>query len=192
MSRIPRLIGLYAPAPQSGKTTVANYLNGCGYRILPFAAPIKHMVRTFLMQLGHTPAELDFYLDAGKEILIPSVNVTPRHLMQTLGTEWGRSCISPGVWLTCWERVARSNLDRDIDVVVDDVRFPNEAALVRKLGGELWRIERPGTARGTEHASEGGLDAYPYFDRRIVNDRTLVDLHNAVRRVVAPDSVLSP
>ena len=41
------------------------------------------------------------------------------------------------------------------DVVITDVRFPNEAALVRQLGGQLWQIRRPGyEAGGTGHASD--------------------------------------
>ena len=41
------------------------------------------------------------------------------------------------------------------DTVITDVRFPNEAALVRQLGGQLWQICRPGyEAGGTGHASD--------------------------------------
>ena len=41
------------------------------------------------------------------------------------------------------------------DVVITDVRFPNEAALIRQLGGQLWQIRRPGyEAGGTGHASD--------------------------------------
>lgn len=40
-------------------------------------------------------------------------------------------------------------------LVITDVRFPNEAALVRQLGGQLWQIRRPGyEAGGTGHASD--------------------------------------
>ena len=43
----------------------------------------------------------------------------------------------------------------DGDTVITDVRFPNEAALVRQLGGQLWQIRRPGyEAGGTGHASD--------------------------------------
>ena len=39
--------------------------------------------------------------------------------------------------------------------VITDVRFPNETALVRQLGGQLWQIRRPGfEAGGTGHASD--------------------------------------
>ena len=55
-------------------------------------------------------------------------------------------------------------------VVITDVRFPNEAALVRQLGGQLWQIRRPGyEAGGTGHASDtDGSEFGP--DRVLVND----------------------
>lgn len=187
----PRLIGLYSPAPRSGKTTVANYLNGMGYRCLPFAAPLKEMTRTFLAQLGYSSVDALSLTDGElKEHRLQELGVTPRQLMQTLGTEWGRTCVTPQVWLICWRRKAHNNLNRGIDVVVDDIRYANEAELVRQLGGELWRIERPGTERNTDHASEGGLDDFT-FDRRIINDGSLLALHTRVREIVAPLSLAS-
>lgn len=76
-------------------------------------------------------------------------------------------------------------------MVFDDCRFTDEAEFIRRLGGEMWRIERPGTERNTDHASEGGLDEYPLFDRRIVNDGSLLALHTRVREIVAPLSLAS-
>jgi len=189
MTNSPRLIGLYSPAPRSGKTTVAEYLVGMEYRCIPFAGPLKSMLRVFLAQLGHG-AKLDHYTEgAGKEELLPDLRITPRQLMQTLGTEWGRTCVHPQIWTMCWEHRATDHLENGLNVVVDDVRFPNEAAMVRRLGGEMWRIERPEVSRTTSHSSEGGLDDYQFFDRRIVNDGSLLTLHAQVRKIVAPLSL---
>jgi hypothetical protein len=65
-------------------------------------------------------------------------------------------------------------------VVVDDVRFPNEAQLIKSMGGQLWRIERPGLTDATGHSSEGGLADWE-FDRVIVNDGTVEDLVRDLR-----------
>jgi hypothetical protein len=170
-----RLIGLYSPAPQSGKTTVASTLTEHGYYTIPFAAPLKRITRTFLVQLGYGPDVIEDLLTTDKETKIPSINCSTRHLLQTLGTEWGRSCVHPDVWLMCWRATAERYLGSNTPVVVDDVRFPNEADLIRTLGGELWHIERPGTERGTLHASEGSLDDYS-FDRYLLNDSGVGDL----------------
>lgn len=60
--------------------------------------------------------------------------------------------------------------------VITDVRFANEAALIRQLGGEIWQIVRPGVVAGsTGHKSDtDGSEFAP--DRVIVNDGSLEDL----------------
>jgi hypothetical protein len=175
----PHLIGLYSPAPRSGKTTVAAYLTEHGYYRAPFAGPLKRMIRTFLRELGHPNSAIDHHLEDGKADVIPGIRTTSRHLLQTLGTEWGRSCVHPDVWLMCWRETATSYLNDGVPVVVDDLRFPNEADLIRALGGQLWHIHRPSTKRGTTHSSEGSLDAYP-FDHHLTNDGSLTDLYEQV------------
>lgn len=187
-----RLIGLYSPAPQSGKTTVANYLLVSGWRTVSFAAPIKHMVVQLLIQLGHSEDNARRLVNTDKSEEIPQLRTTTRHMMQTLGTEYGRNCIHPQLWVMCAETRITKLLNQGTPVIVDDVRFPNEAALIRRLGGEMWRLERPQAERGTDHASEGGLDAYPLFDRRIVNDGTLIDLYDRINEVLKPTVTVTP
>ena len=69
------------------------------------------------------------------------------------------------------------------ELVITDVRFPNEAALVRQLGGQLWQIRRPGyEAGGTGHASDtDGSEFGP--DRVIRNEGGLEDLRATVLAV---------
>lgn len=66
------------------------------------------------------------------------------------------------------------------DTVITDVRFPNEAAMVRQLGGQIWQIKRPGyEAGGTGHASDtAGGEFGP--DRVVVNSGSVEDLRAAV------------
>jgi hypothetical protein len=155
-----------------------------GYRTVSFATPLKAMVRSFLVHAGYTYNQIDdLFKPTQKERVLPEFGVSPRHLMQTLGTEWGRECVRPDVWLRCWERNVDHYLSSHLSVVCDDVRYPNEADLIRELGGELWLITRPGTRRGTSHPSEGSLDDFPYFDRRLVNSGTLINLYQSVRDV---------
>lgn len=173
------IIGLYSPAAQSGKTTVAHYLRERGYTHLPFAQPIRDMLSALLRQLGYDEARIDWHLYRDKEAVLPELGVSARHLMRTLGTEWGRQCVSPTVWLDVWLAKAR----RKSFVVVDDVRFENEAELIRLVGGQMWRITRPGVERSTEHASEGGLDYWSEFTCDIVNAGTISDLLNGLPKV---------
>jgi CRP/FNR family transcriptional regulator len=58
--------------------------------------------------------------------------------MQTLGTEWGRQCMDADIWVRAW--AARAALLTS--AVADDVRFQNEADMIRNLGGVIIRVMR--------------------------------------------------
>jgi hypothetical protein len=175
------LIGLYSSAAQSGKSSVARYLeHGYGYRVNPFAYTLKTMAASFLVSLGYTADETYAMLTTAKHTHLPALGVDVRHVLQTLGTEWGRDCVHPEVWLKCWE----ARLVEGERTVVDDVRFLNEAEMVRKRGGVLVRVVRPGFEANTEHRSEGSLDTYEGFDHVIVNDGDLEQLRHTVEEVL--------
>ena len=183
------IIGLHAPAAQSGKTTVARYLQERGYCRLPFAQPMRDMLSDMLSHLGYSEELIAHHLYVDKEAVLPELGVSARHLLRTLGTEWGRECVSPTVWLDVWLAKAR----RKSFVVVDDVRFKNEADLIHLLGGQMWRITRPGVVRNTEHASEGGLDGWTHFTCDIVNAGTISDLLNGLPKVpFGPHGSIAP
>lgn len=176
----PRVIGLYSPAPQSGKTAVAYALQQHGYISVSFAGPLKRMCGIFLSSAGYGHERIEHMLFEEKEQKIPEFGVTPRQLMQTLGTEWGRECIHPNVWVEVWKSSVIKWLDGGLNVVVDDMRFPNEWDVVKEMGGECWYITRPRANRyTTTHASEGALNHHG-FDRRLINDGDLPDLYNQV------------
>ena len=171
---IPRLIGLYSPAPGCGKSTAADLL--IERERVSFAAPLKIAVWRLLNDLGLEGLR---YAYGDKEAIIPELGVSARHMMQTLGTEWGRACIHPDFWVM----IARAETQRIMNdggsVVIDDVRFPNEATMIRDLGGELWRIDRPGVIYSGDHSSEGGLeDIIPH--QVIVNDGTIAQLKEKI------------
>lgn len=182
----PPLIGICAHAPGAGKTTAADFLVDLGFTRIPFAKPLKDLSTFLLFQLGVSATRAHYYIydPAGKEEPIPELgfDITGRHMQRTLGTEWGRQLIHPEIWLRCWRRAFHEVSAEGRAVVVDDVRFPNEADLILRLGGELWLIEHPtGEIQQGVHASEGGLLDYPHFSARLSNRRTLDDLRDLVR-----------
>lgn len=186
----PRVIGLYSPAPQSGKTAVAYELQQQGYISVSFASPLKRMLSIFLSTAGYGHERIEALLFENKEEKIPEFGVTPRHLMQTLGTEWGRDCIGPDVWVHVWKSNVQKWLDGGLNVVTDDMRFANEYAAVKDLGGECWYVTRPRLqSHPTEHSSEGALENHG-FDRRLINDGDLPDLSNQVLIQLATQPVL--
>lgn len=176
-----KLIGFYSSAAQSGKTTAAQYLQArYGYRVIPFAQTLKEMAVPMLQALGYTEEQAYHLVQKNKEHTLP-IGITVRHLLRTLGTEWGRECIHPDVWLECWKK----RIERIPYVIVDDVRFLNEAELVRSLDGVMVRIDRPGAYTEHQHSSEGGLDHYSNFDYVVNNDGDLKDLHTRLDELTA-------
>lgn len=132
-----------------GKSTIANILvKDYGYICAPFAGPLKDM----LSAIGLTHDEL--YGDK-KEVVNSNYGVTPRHMMQTLGTEWGRDIIGQHIWVEAWRRSLYRKYQNH-NIVVDDIRFPNEVAAVRSLGGKVVNIHWASYLRGptSSHVSE--------------------------------------
>lgn len=140
----PVLIGLVG-STGCGKTTLASLLvEKHAFTRAHMGQPIKDM----LFALGLTLEQL-----AGRpEVrLLPSELLggrSPRYAMETLGTDWGRRMVSPELWANAVEmRVRRMWSDAPVPVVIDDLRFPSDWAVVGRLGGILVRVVRPGVGK---------------------------------------------
>ena len=83
--------------------------------------------------------------------------VTPRHILQTLGTEFGRKHIHPDVWVMLGMRRAKLHLKTSPLVVFSDVRFDNEAEAIIEAGGKVYEVFRPGNSGVAHHSSEEGI-----------------------------------
>ncbi|PKA40474.1 deoxynucleotide monophosphate kinase [Rhizobium sullae] len=145
----------------SGKSTATKYLvEQHGYTLVKFAGPLKDMIRA----IGFSEREIEGDL---KETASASLcGKTPRHAMQTLGTEWGRNCIGESFWVGLWRWRVEQVLQEGGRVVTDDCRFPNEAKAIRRLGGDIFRLAGRGGIAG-HHESERGCGDE---DLVIVND----------------------
>jgi hypothetical protein len=144
----PRLIALCGLAG-SGKTTCAEYLRQeWGYSHLKFASPIKEMLRALGLNDDHLEGDLK---EQPTELL---AGHSPRHAMQTLGTEWGRELMGLNFWADMWAHSAERILKAGGKVVVDDCRFPNELAAAKRLGGLAITVVRPGISAVAAHRSE--------------------------------------
>jgi len=85
--------------------------------------------------------------------------------------------------LTISEIKKRQNTSKQENFVVTDVRFLNEARILRDNGALLVRIERPGLKQDN-HVSETELDNYDGFGFVISNDKTIVDLSSELKNIV--------
>ena len=132
------------------------------------------------------------------------IKLTPRKLLQLLGTEAGRHVIHPNIWVNalfadyvcddCGQKECSTDEEDTGQMIhrsfpnwiITDVRFPNEAKAIKDKGGILIRINRPQyldnglVIRKDEHLSETALDDYDKFDHVIENDGTVQDLIDKV------------
>lgn len=155
------LVGLTGYA-RSGKDTVADYLvREHGFVKHSFAAPIREFVARIL---GMTLAELE----TNKEVEVPWLGTTPRKMMQTAGTEWGRN-IDPALWIKSAMRRVNVDLRLGRSVVITDVRFDNEAEALTKAGGRIVRLTRPSAAPVRPHVSERPI-ADQHVTASVAND----------------------
>ena len=109
-----------------------------------------------------------------------------RKLLQWIGTEWGRGSISKTLWIDLWRAEVERATAAGRLVVCDDVRFDNEAEVIKRMGGIVVEIqsdrasERINTAAGIAgHASEAGIRR-ELVTAIIENNGTLEDLKDSV------------
>ncbi len=164
--RLIALCGLKGSGKSSAANALASVLPAARVR---FAGPLKDMLRA----IGLTDAEIEGEL---KEL--PSDKLcgkTPRHGMVTLGTEWGRQMIGEDIWVEAWKRSVAPHLARGVDILTEDLRFPNEYEAVRSLGGIVLRVTRPGLLPGDHESEQHALKFAA--DVEVCNDGDLEDLH---------------
>lgn len=148
-----RLIALTGPA-RSGKDTVAQFLAADhGFHIVSFAEPLYAAVSAIT---GYSVAHLQNRDNKEQPIRWLSDDASPRKLLQTLGTEWGRDLIDENIWVRIAMRKADRLFFEGKDVVITDVRTPQELPAIRKREGLLVNVVRPGVCHGSvrDHPTE--------------------------------------
>lgn len=197
------IIGLSGYA-RSGKDTAAQALVEDGWIRIAFA----DKVREFLYRLDpivdtysqyRLQDVIDQYGWSGYKESGYSDEI--RGLLQRLGTECGRGVISDTIWVdaalggSCTCNGEQANVCHDIrnephivgcprwgmpkNIVVTDVRFPNEVKAIKDRGGMVIRISREGVGPANNHPSETALDDYK-FDA-IITNTTVEKLHRKIR-----------
>lgn len=153
----------------SGKSTLADgleqwaRLNKKGITVtrLKFADPIYEAARSSYTALGLEPLK-------------------DRKLLQFMGAHF-KEKFGPSFWTDqIRDRINNLTFIGDNLIIIDDLRFPNEAEFVKSLGGTVIRLECPDEERlqrignmlfvNTAHESETALDSYTGFDYKLNSD----------------------
>lgn len=178
-SQIIALTGL----ARSGKDTVGQHLVTRGFTRVALADELKKAALALdplIPDIDPTQGDLpsghvrlsDYVSTFGWEDA--KTNPEVRRTLQRLGSEAGWMFHGKDLWT---QRVENIMAESDGPFVITDLRMPHEAEWIRCLGGEIWRVERPGTgltdAEGTHVSEAGGFAA----DRVVVNDGTLEHLY---------------
>lgn len=175
------LIGIHGKA-RTGKDTCAGHLvKEHGFIRQAFADPLK---RAAQQMFGLTDDQT--WQDSLKEEVIPYWGISPREMFQKLGTEAGREVFGNDLWLKRWMKFY-DEFGASAHIVVPDVRFDNEANLIRSLGGTILLLssEREGglEAKAKTHASEGGISRKP-GDIPVVNNSTRQALYARIDQII--------
>lgn len=160
-----KVIGITGYA-QSGKDTAAGFLVERGFKRLSFADILRTSLYNLnpLIPVGVSQWEPDeaVFVERVQDIVDAigwdHAKVTHpeiRQLLQRFGTDVGRALYGDGFWV---DRVT-NQIEPGNNYVIPDVRFQNEALAVRRFGGLVFRINRPGVGAVNTHISDTGIDS---------------------------------
>jgi hypothetical protein len=181
----------------SGKDSVADILvQEKNFKKISFADKLKDGVATVFgwdrsMLEGKTSNSRDWReekddfwsAELGKDI-------SPRLVLQLFGTECMRQGFYDGIWVSLVKKHIIDNPKQNF--VIPDVRFPNEANMIKSIHGEVWRMRRGpdpvwfrmyqdlGIEPTEVHESEWAW-ANTNFNQILDNNGTLLELRSQVK-----------
>lgn len=206
----------------AGKDTAADFLvNSHGFRRDSFANTLKDAVsnifrwdRTLLEGRTKESREWREQVDEWWSTRLNIPHLTPRWVLQNFGTNVCRNAFHDDIWIASLENKIRNTRD---NIVITDVRFPNELTAIKNSGGLIVRIKR-GTdpewvqaaidfnkgpnnnhkwALGRKALEDRNIHASEYswvgaeVDYEITNDSTLENLFAQLEHLLLPVAKVS-
>jgi len=184
----------------AGKDTLATILiNEHNFIKLSFANAVKYVLSIIFgwdrqILEGLTPNDRIFRetIDTwwSQEL---RMDVTPRNMMQYIGTELFRNHLHEDIWTKVVEKQLIKLLDENKNVVITDCRYPNEFEMVKKYGGKIVHIYRTVTwyenYKATNelpnhiHSSEIAW-LNNDFDHVIINNGSIDELKDKLNQII--------
>jgi hypothetical protein len=188
----------------SGKDTVADYLvNLHEYRRESFAGNLKDSMSAIFgwdreMLEGRTKSSREWreQVDPWWSERLGIPHLTPRWILQYVGTDVIRGKFHDDMWLASLENKLRKTTD---DIVISDVRFKNEVKMLKNLGAiciEVTRGDKPNWYNDALSGNTSQLELlkihkseYDWigtdFDYTLDNNGTLDDVYTQVETVLS-------
>ena len=147
-----KIIAFYSPYPQAGKSTarkiigINKFIYSCS-----FAAPIKEMVLTLETLYGDDVIN-------NREL-----GLSARDFNIAIGQSLKQ--LDPDIWVRIMDKYIENH--SDALMVIDDLRFPNEYAMLKGIGAKIVRITNP-EREIVKTETEGLLEGLE-FDYELLN-----------------------
>ena len=162
-----------------GKDTVSDYIcEKYKFIKLDFAGPLKECCKNIFN------FDNEQLYGNNKEVVDEFWGVTPREIMQYLGTDLFRYSLKnkfPNIGENIWVMLMENKIKKlkNTNIIISDVRFVNEFDMIKKLGGVVIRVDRnqDKNEKFKDHISENNLFN---FDNLLYNNSTIDDLHKKI------------
>ena len=197
----------------AGKDTAADFLvNFHEFRRESFASSLKDSIsnifgwdRTLLEGRTNESREWREQIDEWWAVRLNLPQLTPRWVLQYWATDVCRNTFHEDIWIASLENKMRKTSD---NIVISDVRFPNEIAAIHNAGGIVIRVKRGDDPSWFNDAIEMNSNNWPLsfvakerieqlgihssetawigsnIDYVISNDNTIDELYNQIQTVI--------
>jgi hypothetical protein len=178
---------------RSGKDTIAEYIiNNYGYVRYSFADPIK---RGLIEMFGFSHEQM-WGDEKDKETIDPRWNVSPRKMLQIIGTELFQYDIHKymnedefnvgrNIWVLKFKYwyLKERETNPNLKIIIPDLRFIHEEKILKELNATIVKVIRTNTNNSDAHASEVEQDSIKP-DIIINNDSSLDDLYKKIENEI--------
>ncbi len=162
-----------------GKDTCGNYLqNVFSYYKDSFAYSLKTGIGREVFGLSDEQMNTDM-----KEEVDPFWGLSPRRILQLAGTEGGREIFGTDLWVKTVKR--RIDNTPNVNYAICDVRYRNEAEVIKSWGGIVVRVDRDIVGTKSAHISEIDLDNWNGWDYVVDNNQDYAHLYEQLDRIIS-------
>jgi hypothetical protein len=174
---------------RSGKDTGGLFFIKHGFVKYAFATPLKKACQEIFMFTDEQTEGDD------KEKYDPRWNISARKVFQIFGTEIFRENLTSffpemieienNFWTYRFKKWYENQLkqNKNIKIVVTDVRFENEADIIKELGGHIIKVERNNSENIDMHKSETSIDKIKY-DYLVKNNDDISNYYDSLSDIL--------